>query len=144
MIQAKELIQAYAHCHNPLCVGYGQESVDAVKITTSKTGADFGADGPAARLVETSWDEIVLPLEAEQSPQADPARTCGHCGQPREVTTQERPSYDPLSGFDPMGLVNSQAAGGFNPSVVNTEQDAQIAAMQAQIAKLTALVGGKE
>lgn len=132
MIVTEATVKAFAHCRHPLCPGYGQEEVDAVRTETAYGFKDNGGDLPG---IERS---MVMLVFAD-----DDARACRNCGRDRELTGDARPSYQPLSGFDPMGLINGSVAP-FDPNVVNTEADQRIAALEAQIAKLAAAVEAKD
>lgn len=123
MIVTPVKVKAYAHCRNPMCPGYGQEQVDGVRTTVEYTYGDNGAD-MFKSMVERSTVTHDFVNDAD--------RPCRHCGGDRELTDQARPTYQALSGYDPMGLVNGEA-GAFNPNVVNTEADARVAALEAQI-----------
>lgn len=133
MIVTPEQVKAYAHCRNAMCPGYGQQQVDAVRTTVAYTYGDNGAD-MFKSMVERSVQTIDF-----ASPDDVP---CPHCGQARDVTDQERPSYQPLSGHDPMGLVNGGHV--FDPNRVNTQQDAEIAELRAELARLASKLGGED
>lgn len=121
-----EKVRAYAHCPNARCVGYLQEQVDAERVETSYLYTDNGGDLPG---VERSIHHFKW-LDS-----ADP--TCPGCGEIRELSGEPRPSYQPLSGYNPMGLVDGSVAP-FNPA--KAPEDPRVAALEAQIASLTALV----
>jgi len=133
MNQTREVVRAWAHCRHGLCPGYLQEEVDAERVETAFTFKDNGGRGSVPG-VERSFVELLW-TDQEQA-------ACPSCGTPRELTDQERPQYE-ASGYDPMGLVNS-GAGGFNAQVQNSEADERMAAMEAQIAKLTAALEKNE
>jgi len=127
--QTREIVQGWAHCRHGLCPGYMQEQVEAVRVETEFTFRDMGGKGSVPG-VERSTVELLW---------ADPDQAaCPACGTPREITDQERPVYE-MSGYDPMGLVNGGSSG-FDRMVVNSEADERVAALEAQVAKLAALV----
>lgn len=115
-----EKVQAYAHCPNARCVGYLQEEVPAERVETNYLYTDNGGDLPG---VERSNSHFRWPDGVDVS--------CPGCGGLRELSASPRPSYQPLSGYDPMGLLG---AAKFNPAKVNTEADARVAALEAQLA----------
>lgn len=123
MIVTPEKVKAYAFCVNPLCPGYGQEETDCVKTTVAYTYGDNGAD-MFKSMVERSTFSLAFADDDDAA--------CRVCAQPRQLSEHPRPSYQPLSGFDPMGLVNGVQQ--FNASVVNTEADAKVAALEATMA----------
>lgn len=139
--QTSDLVRAYAHCINPMCPGYGQEEVPAVSTETSYTFRDHGGN---SREVFRSFVELRYAVDAVEEQDRDAyveqyrdAAACRSCGRPRELSATQRPSYLPLSGHDPMGLLTSPA---FNPAVVNTTQDAELAEMKAKLARMEALL----
>lgn len=131
-------VKGYAHCRNARCPGYQQQEVDAVREEKSFTFGDGGGDGVFTHMVERSMVAFLF---------ADPGEaSCPSCGEAREVTGDPRPSYQPLSGHDPMFLATSGAK--FDPSMVNTPADARTAELEAQVARMQAaidkLTEGKE
>lgn len=88
-------IDGYAHCTQPRCRGNQQEPVKALRVDTSTTYVELGGDMPG---VERSHVQFRF---------ADPELIkCPFCGTDREVTDQARISYAPLSGHDPLGLLD--------------------------------------
>jgi hypothetical protein len=140
-------VQAYAHCINPMCPGYGQEEVPAIATETSYTFRDHGGD---SREVFRSFIELRFVVDAPESDheaygeQYREAAACGSCGRPRELAATQRPSYQPLSGHDPMGLLNAMP---FNPAMKNTQADAdraeEMATMRREMAELKAMLKDK-
>lgn len=131
-------VKGYAHCRNARCGGYQQQEVDAVREEKAYTFGDGGGDGVFTHMIERSMVSFLF---------ADPGEApCPSCGEPREVSGEPRPSYQPLSGHDPMFLVTSGAK--FDPSVVNTPADARQAELEAKLARMETLVAklteGKE
>lgn len=126
-------VKGYAHCRNARCPGYQQQEVDAVREEKSFTFGDGGGDGVFTHMVERSMVAFLF---------ADPGEaSCPSCGEAREVTGDPRPSYQPLSGHDPMFLATSGAK--FDPSMVvppgedkTAELEAKLALMQEQMAAL--------
>lgn len=86
-------IQAFAHCINPRCPGHNQEELEVTRTETSHAYRDRGGDMPG---IEASF--VTFQLSEEDAP-------CPHCGRDREVSDQPRRTYAPLSGHDPMGLL---------------------------------------
>lgn len=90
-------IKAYAHCRNALCSGYQQVEVDGLKEVAAYTYGEMGGDDIFYSFVQNSIVEYKF-ADPEDAP-------CPGCGEPREVTGDPRPSYQALSGHDPMGLL---------------------------------------
>lgn len=94
-------VSAFAHCgqviRNELCPGNAQERVQAVRTLREETFASRGGgDDPGAignlylNFVENSYESLRF---------ADPAdMPCPHCGNPRELSAQERLDYPVLIG----------------------------------------------
>lgn len=120
-------VKAYAHCRDARCPGYGQQEVDALRQESSFTFGELGGDGIFTSFVERSTVKFVFVNDDDEA--------CPACSRGREVTGEPRPSYQPLSGHDPLGLVGGQK---FNPAVVNTEQDAAMAEMRAEMSRMKA------
>jgi hypothetical protein len=128
--------RAYAHCRNARCPGYQQEEIAGVReevgFTYRELNGNKGAPDPYDGLLERSSVRFRFEDES-QAP-------CPACGEAREVTGEPRPSYQPLSGHDPLGLLQF---GGFDPSQVVVPDDrtaaleAQLQEMREQLAKLT-------
>lgn len=140
-------VRAYAHCINPLCPGYGQEEVPAISTETSFTFRDHGDNSALGSMVFRSFVELRYAVDADEETNRDEyveqyraAAACRTCERPRELTATQRPTYLPLSGHDPMGLLGAPA---FDPSVKNTEADAKIAALEAQLNRMQALLEAK-
>ena len=125
----EEQIEGWAHCPDPRCTGYSQESVRAVRVITETTFVENGGDLPG---VERSFQHVTLIDEGD--------RQCRSCGKAREVTDQKRRVYAPLSGHDQNGLLKF---GGFDPAYQPPKGDDKVAALEAQIAELKALVEAK-
>lgn len=118
----EEPVEAYAHCANARCPGYAQEAVPAIRQETSRT---YQANGGQLPGVENSQVHYRFADEEANGP-------CPGCGRMRELSADQRPSYNPISGFDPNYLVGSTAQG-FDPSMRNTESDAKVAELEARL-----------
>lgn len=117
-------VKGYAHCRNARCPGYQQEEVDAVREEKAFTYGDGGGDGVFMHMVERSMVSFLF-ANPDDAP-------CPSCKEPREMSGEPRPSYQPLSGHDPMFLATSGAK--FDPGVVNTPADAKQAELEAKLA----------
>lgn len=120
---------AYAHCRDSRCAGNEQEMVEAVRVEEAYTMRDLGdvTNTPMSNVIERSnvrWKFA----NAEDSP-------CPECGLIRDLGGSPRPTYAPLSGFDPDGLLGSKR---FDKNVVNSKSDQELAEAKAQIAALEA------
>lgn len=118
----------FAHCPSPLCANYRQQEVEGVVVETSYMFTDNGGDIPG---IERSVED----LRWVDDDQAE----CSECGRRRELSTSPRPSYDPLSGHDPMGLVNGTVPP-YDPGKVNTPEDERFAELQAQLKAQQAMI----
>lgn len=128
----------WAFCVHAACPGYEMEEVDGL---VREVGDTFKSNGGDHEWIERSQVEYLFADETEEAVKANgpsQAAPCRSCGQRRSLSPEPRPVYDPLSGFDPMGLVKGAAE--FDPTVVNTEADAKVAELEAQVARLAALV----
>jgi hypothetical protein len=127
--------RGFAHCRSARCPGYQQQEVAAVReevgFTYRELNGNKGAPDPYDGLFERSSVRFRFEDESEAA--------CPVCGEPREVTGEPRPSYQPLSGHDPLGLLQF---GGFDagmqvqPDDRTAELEAQLQEMREQIAKL--------
>lgn len=93
-------IDGYAHCTNARCPGYQQVEVPLVRTVTEHRYVDSGGDMPG---IEKSFVRFRFANDAD--------RHCPHCSTKdkkihRDCGDEPRPSYDPLSGKDPMGLLS--------------------------------------
>lgn len=121
----KTPVKGYAHCVIARCDGNEQEEVDAVSVETQYMFADYGAGVGG---IERSMVLVSFADEADA--------ICGFCGGPREVTTQKRIQYDPLSGFDQKYLVSSK----FKPFSKDRQvevQDGRVQELEDTVASLT-------
>src|ERR1044072_2537731 len=118
-------VKAYAHCTDAHCSGYHQEEVPAIREETAWTIGERGGDGAFAMLGEnTSGDYRFENLDDMPCPQ---------CSKPRNVTGEPRKQYHPLSGHDPMGLLNSMK---FDAGKQVSPQNEELSTAQAEIAEL--------
>lgn len=101
----EQAVTAFAHCIVSRCAGNNQESVQAIRVETGHSYEDLGGDWP---FVERSHVSVRFADEADA--------VCPHCGERREVTLEQRKQYAPLSGHDPMGLLDIQP---FDPRLQN-------------------------
>lgn len=95
----------YAHCRNAMCAGYMQQQVPATREESTWTFGELGGDGVFTHMPERSMITLLFVNDGTDGKPDD--RPCPACGEPREVTADPRPSYQPLSGHDPMGLLNA-------------------------------------
>jgi hypothetical protein len=123
----------FLHCRDARCPGYNQQEVAGVREESVQTFGDNGGDGIFTNFPERS----TVAFRADDVEDV----ACPGCGQSREVSGDPRPQYQAISGHDPMGLVGGIQ---FSPNLVNTQQDAELAELKAQVAKLAAALGEKE
>jgi hypothetical protein len=118
-VVSEVVVDALAHCLNPRCEGYGQTPVKAIRQTVETL---FISELPLG--TENSYVHLRFVDDADVA--------CPHCGRARAVTEQERPIYEPLSGFAQDELITR--APKFDPNKVNTEADFRAAEMEAKLA----------
>jgi hypothetical protein len=120
------VVQGYASCPDPLCPGYQQEQVDVTRREALYMREEMGGDIPG---IDHSTIQAV-----DQS-----VEPCAHCGKDRIASLDERPDYPPISGQDPLALLNlnkdKQIA---NVKVEALEQGKAMAEMRAEMAELRA------
>lgn len=151
------VVDAWAHCGNPRCEGYGQQPVAGVHTVVEHTIGSRGGDGIFMNIVENTNEYLRFALNGcDSDGNSDPAEPndipCEHCGADREITLQQRPVYQGLSGFPQNGLLQ---VAGFDPRVQNSqadeaaalasaEQNKRMAELEATVAKLTHALGGED
>jgi hypothetical protein len=113
-------IDAYAHCLNPRCAGYAQESVKALRRETFYTFADLGGDANMP-----GYERSIVGFHFADETDA----ACPSCESPRAVTPEARTQYQNLSGHDPNGLLHILP--GDAPNVADLQ--AEIAALKAKV-----------
>jgi len=112
----REEVQGFAHCMQfldelgevsrpgPLgetmtdekCPGYAQQRVPIIREVVEHLYGDYGAGSELTGAGRSGYDVY---YSTEHLQWADPEQApCPHCGVPRELSTQERPSYPRLSG----------------------------------------------
>jgi hypothetical protein len=128
----------YLHCRDARCSGYNQQEVAGYREESVQTFGENGGDGIFTNFPERS---IVSFHAAGEKDELAGIVACPGCGQSREVSGDPRPQYQAMSGHDPMGLVGGIQ---FSPNQVSTVQDAELAELKAQVAKLAAALGEKE
>lgn len=122
-------VTAYAFCQDGHCPGYAMAEVPAERIEVGYTFEENDGDIPGIERSQVTW---------EYADEADVA--CPVCEQPRALSDKPRPQYDPLSGHDPLGLLGGLK---YDPTVVNTQADHEIAELKAQVNRLAAIVEAK-
>lgn len=127
-------VDAWAHCNDARCPGYGQQPVTGVHVLVEHSVASRGGDGIFASVIENSHEYLRF---------EDPDEIhCEHCSRTREITRQVRPTYQKLSGFPQDGLLHSPD---FDPSVRHSKDDERFAAQEARMRlleeKLAAALG---
>lgn len=129
-------VRLYAHCRNALCAGYAQQEIEGVRIRTDYAYRDNGGDIPGVErsCVDLLWGD---PEDREGN---TAKMACPFCQQRRELSETVRPSYQPMSGHDPMGLVNGGVKAYNASAPPNTERDAEVAELRAQVARQEALL----
>lgn len=133
----EDVVDAWAHCNNPRCEGYGQRPVRAVRTIVEHTVGSRGGDGIFAMVVENTNEYLRFADETEIP--------CEHCGRERSVTLQERPEIPVLSGFPQDGLLG---AAKFDPAIKFTVEDQahaeEMAEMRREMAELKAMLKGQD
>lgn len=90
-------VAGYASCPDALCPGYEQEVVGVLQRVASYSFQENGGDAWAGE--ERSTIAAVRTIEPGEA-------DCPHCGKQRIVALEERPEYAPISGQDPLHLLN--------------------------------------
>jgi hypothetical protein len=116
-------VDALAHCIEPRCPGYAQESVPGRRVEESFTFVELNGTAEGAI---PGFERSMVRIEFAD----EDNRPCPHCGGPRDITDQPRVSYQNLSGHDQMGLLKMRP--GDVPDV---------GALQAEIQALKAKLG---
>lgn len=114
-------MRLWAHCVRPTCPGSGEVEVDGLREETGFMFTDNGGDIPGIERSNVQY-QFENPDEL----------ACPSCGKGRELSQDRRPSYDPLSGHDPMGLLQAER---FDPSVRNGPDDARVAELEAKLVR---------
>lgn len=101
-LPVEERISAYAHCGSWDCpTECRQFRVDAIKRTHYRRYVDLDHDhdhgAPNADSVERSWTDFEFADDSD--------RSCPECGGVRQLSDQERPVYNLVSGFSQDGLL---------------------------------------
>lgn len=123
---------ALAHCRDSFCPGEVQEPVGGNREEVSFRFTELGGDAPG---YERSNVHVRFANEADIP--------CPHCGQDREITEQKRPRYETSVG-NPDYLKQLIEQGRVKqPGEVAEAGDARIAALEAQLAEMRALLEGK-
>jgi hypothetical protein len=122
-VSTEQEIEAWANCQYALCPGSGQEKVPAVRNVVEHSFESRGGDIPG---IENSQVYLRFVNETDS--------TCAVCGAARVLSEQVRPTYQPLSGHDPMGLVNGSVAR-YDPNYQNTPDDERTAKLEAELAQ---------
>lgn len=94
-------VRAYAHCVNSHCRGNAQAEVDALVEETTWLYTENGGN-----LAMPERSSVNLRFVNSEE------RHCPECGKNRDLSASKRTSFDgTISGFDPRGLLEMQAAG---------------------------------
>lgn len=137
-------VRAYAHCVASRCPGNAQVEVDAIVEETTWLFTENGGDYP---FPERSSVSLRFVNDGQQHPGEPAPRPddshCPQCGRNRDLSADKRPAFDgSLSGYDPNGLLDFQAAGvEFDPDrqkeiMASAVTDPEREAMQAEMAEL--------
>ena len=126
-------VDAWAHCIDPRCEGYGQQPVKGIRELVEHTIASRTGE------TNTVWANVVENTNEYLRFARDTDVPCPVCSRDREITAQERPTYPIITGFPQDGLLSAPK---YNPEVRNTEADQQQAAEMAQMRKELAELRG--
>lgn len=129
-VVTETVVAGYGHCIDPRCAGYKQQPADVVVTVQAFSYRELGGDLPGN---ERETHDVFRFAD----PDAEAA--CVHCGQPRIPSDQVRPEYAPLSGQDPLALLNLNQQGRINDmQMQNLERDKELAEMRATMAEMRA------
>jgi hypothetical protein len=131
------MVQAYAHCPDPVCPGHEQQQVDAVHVETFFMYTDNGGDLPG-------FERSVAVLSYADESDGHPSEVapCPHCDLRRELSGTPRRQYDRLSGYSPDYLI-SRNAKPFDPSkppAAPEDLDGRVKDLESQVATLAGQV----
>lgn len=127
-------IAAYAHCNDPRCYGYKQESVTGLKTVTEYTYMERGGTLPG---VELGTEMVRFADEASDG-------TCKACDGPRGISEQKRPEYAHQSGQAQdallhLGRTDAEVKDLRHASEIDKlERDREMDELRAQVAALMA------
>lgn len=131
-------VDGFISCVDPRCPGYEQKPVPVTRQNVAFTYGDNGGDGS-------------IPLGAVEREAVHVVQTdepCEHCGKPTIRSDQERPEHAPVSGQDPLALLNlnqqkqtheiqlaaaQQAQQGAEMMALIQEQRAEMAELRAEL-----------
>lgn len=114
-------VRGYASCYDPRCPGYEQETTDVLRREVLFMREEFGGDVPGIdHSTVCAVDESVGP--------------CPHCGGPRIASLEERPEYPPLSGQDPLAILDMDKQKQINQvTMASAQQSAEVSELKALV-----------
>lgn len=125
-------VSGFAHCVDSFCPGNAQEPVDAIHEEVFFRFTELGGDASGFERSQVHYR-----FADEQD------AVCKTCGGPREVSPTKRPRYETSVG-NPDYLKQLIEQGRVKqPGEVAEAGDARIAALEAQLAEMRALLEGK-
>lgn len=119
-------IPGFVACRDPRCPGYTQRQGTVTERTQAFPYRELGGDLPGN---EREAVDIVHP--------DDP---CPECGGPQTFSVEPRPEYAPISGQDPLALINHLGQSGrIQDAQLSSAQNAkELAEMRLAMAELQA------
>lgn len=138
-------LRLQAHCSDAFCAGNAQQEVDGERETVEVAVGDMYGEFKAPTDFLTENSRVYYRA-------ADDVAACPHCGKPRELTEQVRPTYAFMSGHSQSGLLKMRKgftrdnwvapSGAMDGMLVQAapkdDTEAQLREMRAEIAALRA------
>lgn len=131
-----------AHCRNPCCDGQAQERIDGVieivEILYVDLLGESGSRDPRHNMVDRSSTHVRAVHESDMR--------CPVCGGERELTTQVRPVYSPLSGYRQDYLTQIRRHGSVEAAQISMtrENTRRLAALEAFAASEAAVAAAEK
>jgi len=119
-------VDGFISCVDPRCPGYEQKPVPVTRQNVAFSYGDNGGDGSIP--LGATEREAVHVVQADE--------TCEHCGKPTITSDRERPEHAPVSGQDPLALLNlNQQKQTHEMQLASAQQATEMANLRAQIAE---------
>lgn len=116
-------VRGYVSCRDPRCAGYKERETEVVRRKQEFTYRELGGDLPG------NEREAVDIIHAGES--------CPVCSGPQVYYEEPRPEYAPISGQDPLALLNLNQSGQIRDvQMQNLESAKELAEMRAMMAEM--------
>lgn len=119
----EEVVPGYVHCRDPRCSGYKERQTDVIRRTQGFTYRELGGDLPGN-------EREAVDIVHENEP-------CPVCAGPQVYADQPLVEYAPISGQDPLALLNLNQSGQIRDvQMQNLESAKELAEMRAMMAEM--------